>query len=117
MKQIICINCPRGCRLTVTPEGDSWTVTGNFCARGKAYGIQEAENPRRTVTAVIPSGVDGVPCAPVRSTAPVPFALIPDLLNELYALRVTKGAKRGDVLLADWRGTGADIIYTADVIV
>ncbi len=36
-KNLICINCPLGCPLTVTLEnGEVKTVTGNTCPRGEA---------------------------------------------------------------------------------
>ena len=114
-KNMICINCPRGCRLTVTRSAEEqWEVTGNFCVRGKSYGIQEATDPRRTVTAVVPSADPHLPCAPVRSNAPVPVKMIPDLLNELYQMRLTAPAKRGECLITNWRETGIDIIFTSD---
>ena len=39
--EMTCIRCPMGCRLTVTQDGDSFTVSGNTCRRGEEYGIQE----------------------------------------------------------------------------
>ena len=33
MKELICIVCPRGCRLTVD-ENNDYAVTGNSCKRG-----------------------------------------------------------------------------------
>lgn len=114
-KNMICINCPRGCRLTVTSADDgSLSVAGNFCPRGKTYGVQEATDPRRTVTAVVPAADRALCCAPVRSSAPVPVKMIPDLLNELYQLRLTEPALRGTSLIRNWRDTGIDIVFTSD---
>ena len=113
-KNIICIICPRGCRLCVEPEGESWKVSGNACPRGKNYGIQEATDPRRMVTAAVPAAAAGVPCATVRSSEPMPIALIPGVLNKLYTLRVSGEWKIGDVLLANYENSGVDIIFTAD---
>lgn len=28
---LVCINCPRGCTMQVTQDGDTIAVTGNFC--------------------------------------------------------------------------------------
>ena len=39
LKKRVCINCPRGCEIVV--DTDNRTVTGNFCPRGKEYGISE----------------------------------------------------------------------------
>ena len=52
-KDLICIVCPRGCALTVSDESGTYTVTGNTCPRGEAYGIAETTHPTRTVTSVV----------------------------------------------------------------
>ena len=36
-RELTCIQCPLGCPLTVTVDGDSVTVTGNTCPRGAVY--------------------------------------------------------------------------------
>lgn len=113
-KNIICINCPRGCRLTVESVNGEWLVSGNACPRGKNYGVQEATDPRRMVTAAVPAAEAGVPCATVRSSEAMPIALIPGVLNQLYSMRVSGNWKIGDVLLADYENSGIDIIFTAD---
>ena len=34
MKEFVCIECPKGCRLTID---ENLNVTGNTCIRGKNY--------------------------------------------------------------------------------
>ena len=114
MKQLICINCPRGCRVEISGNPGDYHITGNFCPRGKTYAVSELEDPRRTVTAAVPAGKAGVPCASVRTAAPLPVKMIPGLLNKLYAMRLTEPARRGDVLIADYENSGVDVIFTAD---
>ena len=41
---------------------------------------------------------------------------IPELLNTLYKMRLDTPAKRGDVLLANWKNSGIDIIFSADFL-
>ena len=65
------------------------------------------------VTAAVPAA-DGMPCAAVRSSVPMPVALIPELLNTLYKMSLSAPAKRGDVLISNWKDSGVDIIYSAD---
>jgi CxxC motif-containing protein len=50
-KEFVCINCPRGCMLTVDTE--TLEVKGNSCPRGEAYGKAEVTNPVRTVTSTV----------------------------------------------------------------
>ena len=37
MKELVCIVCPKGCRLSVDEE-NGFAVTGNSCPRGEEYG-------------------------------------------------------------------------------
>ena len=53
-KNLICINCPLGCPLTVTLEnGEVKKVEGNTCPRGEAYAKKELTNPTRIVTSTV----------------------------------------------------------------
>jgi L-serine dehydratase len=54
-RELICINCPLGCPLTVTLEdGVVTSVTGNTCKRGEVYGRKEVTDPTRIVTTSVP---------------------------------------------------------------
>jgi CxxC motif-containing protein len=112
MKELICITCPNGCLLTAedTPEGT--VIKGHKCPRGQQYGLDELTNPKRTVTAVIPSDSADWPCIPVRSTGPVPRPLIPALIEKLYSISVSLPVLRGKVVLANYEKTGIDIVCT-----
>ena len=48
-KELVCIVCPRSCRMTITSDGDELVVTGNTCKRGKEFAVSEMTDPRRTV--------------------------------------------------------------------
>ena len=53
-KKLICINCPLGCRLTVTMDGETILgVSGNTCMRGDSYARRELTNPTRIVTSTV----------------------------------------------------------------
>lgn len=52
-KELVCIVCPRSCRMTITSEGDELVVTGNTCKRGKEFAINEMTDPRRTVCTTV----------------------------------------------------------------
>ena len=69
-KSLICIGCPRGCRLEVEMEGETITVRGNSCPKGEEYAKQEMTNPRRVVTAVIHTTSRQIPWLPVKTSAP-----------------------------------------------
>ena len=50
MKTLICIECPRGCHLTID---ENQKVTGNGCPRGIQYALNEVTSPTRMVTTTV----------------------------------------------------------------
>ena len=113
--QITCINCPVGCRMTVTVEdGKVVSVTGNTCKRGVAYAEQECVAPQRMVTAVV-SVADRKTPVSVKTRTPIPKAKIFDCMKELAATKVVAPVKMGEVVCPNVCGTGVDIIATKNV--
>ena len=111
-KELICISCPQGCHLTAEYDSDpaNAVVSGNRCPRGISYAVSELTDPRRVVTAVVPTD-DPYHCVlPVRSALPFPKGKIAALLNLLYTMRVSTPVSCGDVILKDALETGIDII-------
>ena len=114
MEQIItCINCPVGCRMTVSlsEKGEFLSVTGNTCPRGASYAQQECTLPERMITAVIPVPDCDVPLS-VKTSRPVPKAMIVQIMEELSGVRVSLPVRIGQVVQSDVLGTGADIVAT-----
>ena len=114
MEQIItCINCPVGCRMTVTlsGNGDFAEVTGNTCLRGASYARQECIQPERMITAVIPVDGSSTPLS-VKTSRPVPKSLIAAVMRELGHVRISVPVSAGQVILPDILGTGSDIVAT-----
>ena len=53
-KIITCTECPMGCTITVTLDGEKIVnVVGNTCPRGKTYAVNELTCPRRVVTSTV----------------------------------------------------------------
>jgi CxxC motif-containing protein len=122
MRTLTCIVCPIGCTLTVGEEPEL-PVLGNRCPRGAVYAREEILSPKRVVTATCGiaretrrgegSGVDtltGVQRIPVKSSVPCSKEKIPELLADIYKTRVALPVKSGDIVIADWRGTGLNIV-------
>ena len=110
---VTCINCPVGCRMTVTlsDAGEFISVSGNTCPRGAAYARQECTLPERMITAVIPVEGSPVPLS-VKTAQPVPKSMIQDIMRELGRVRLSLPVSAGQVVIADVLGTGSDIIAT-----
>ena len=74
MKNLVCIVCPNGCRLTVT-EGENIEVSGAKCPRGKAYAVSEMTNPTTSSpgigTGTIPAMIRLPPHVKMTDSAPL----------------------------------------------
>ena len=118
-RNLICINCPMGCPLTVTlnDQGEVISVTGNTCPRGDAYGRKEVTNPTRIVTSSLPvSGAKtGMSMVSVKTAQDIPKGAIFDVIKDIKNLVVPAPVHIGDVVKADVAGTGVDMIATRDV--
>jgi CxxC motif-containing protein len=112
----LCTGCPLGCRLEVDAlDGDVVEVRGFGCKRGERYGRQEHVDPRRPLSTTV--WIDGAAIrrAPVRTSEPIPKAQVVEVARALRGLRVRAPVRRGDVVVADVCGTGADVIVTRDL--
>ena len=115
-KELTCINCPMGCRITVTMSGgEVISVEGNTCKRGEVYARTEVVSPVRTVTTTIKvtgGSVDRVSC---KTKTTVPKDKIFDVMSEIGSVICSAPVKIGDVLIEDCAGTGVPIVATKSV--
>jgi CxxC motif-containing protein len=109
-KELICISCPIGCRLTAKITGEDISIEGNRCPRGIEYGREEILSPKRVVTAT--AAVKGGKAArlPVKTDAPLLKEHIPGLLDSLYQMELEAPVKRGTVIMEDLYGTGTNLV-------
>ena len=110
---ITCINCPVGCRMTVSLSGagEFVSVSGNTCPRGASYARQECTLPERMITAVIPVSGSPTPLS-VKTSAPVPKSMIRQVMAELGRLKIQAPVHMGQVIVQNVLQTGSDIIAT-----
>ena len=111
----ICIVCPKGCRLSISQDGEKINVTGNACPRGVKYAEQEILNPRRVVTAVAPTDSETQPFLAVRTPDMVAKSKIPGILTKIYALRLKTPIPAGTVVLENCDGEGMPVITCMDL--
>lgn len=113
---LICINCPLGCALTVTMEdGKVGQVFGNTCPRGDAYARKEMTNPTRTVTSTIRVSNGHLPVVSVKTASDIPKEKITDVMNAIRGITVPAPVRIGDVLLPDAAGTGVSVVATKEI--
>ena len=108
-KELVCICCPMGCRMTVELDGEKVvSVTGNTCKRGSAYAVSEMTAPVRMVTTTVRTA-DGV-SIPAKTKDPVPKDRIFDCVSEIKRAQVSLPVHVGDVIVSGVAGTGIDVV-------
>ena len=112
-RQLICIVCPKGCRLIVAGE-ENLSVTGNSCPKGAEYGVKEVTMPMRVVTSTVKIEGSIHPTLPVKTNGDIPKQLIPECMAEINSITVHAPVKMGDILVRDILGTGVALVASRD---
>ena len=112
-REIICIVCPTGCRITVSGDDpEQLAVTGNECKRGKEYALKEITDPTRTLVTTVRINHSRLRRLPVRTSAEIPKQSIFPCMEVINRTEVEAPVEIGQVIIADILGTGADLIAT-----
>ena len=112
MKELTCIVCPRGCRLTID---DNMNVTGNTCPRGKIYAINELTHPVRIITSSVRVINREDLLASVKTSDAIPKEKIFDVMSEINKLGVKAPCHIGQVVATNILGLGVDIVITKNI--
>lgn len=115
IKNLTCIECPEGCRLTVEVEdGRVIRVNGNQCEKGEKYARAEIERPVRILTSCVVA--EGMPLKmiPVRTEQPIPKDRVFAAMDAVKKIKVNKPVKAGDVVSENFLGLGINLIATRD---
>lgn len=116
MKQaLICIECPRGCALSVDVEqGKVITVSGEGCPKGKIYAVSEIENPLRILTSAVLAEGLALKMIPVRTDAGIPKAKLFEAMEAVKKIRVKKAVSAGDILMKNLLNLGVNLVATRE---
>jgi len=117
-KEIICIICPLGCRLTVEKDDKTvsgYRVSGNQCKRGEAYGIKEMTNPTRVLTTTVKIKGALYSRLPVRTKGEIPKDKIFPCMKIINKIEISAPVSQGDVIVKDILDTGVDIIASRSI--
>ena len=114
MKELVCIVCPKGCRLHVDEEND-FSVTGNTCPRGAEYGHNEIKNPTRVLTSTVRLEGGLYRRCPVKTDKAVPKRLLLDIMKALNTVSLNAPVKSGQIVLKNVCGTDANVIVTKNL--
>lgn len=111
MTELICIVCPKGCRLHVDEE-NGYKVTGNSCPRGEAYGKKELIAPVRTVTSTVKIAGAALARVPVKTDREIPKKDIFAAMRLLDGVVLQAPVKVGDIAVPNLLGTDANFVVT-----
>lgn len=117
-KKIICIICPQGCNITVKGDADKGTIEsieGFTCNRGKVYAENEFVHPLRILTSSVKVEGASAPLVPVRTRTAIPKELLFQGMDEIRKLSLKGKVTCGDVIVANFLGTGVDLIASGSV--
>ena len=115
-KNLICINCPLGCMLTVTMDGkEIVSVAGNTCRRGDAYARKELTEPTRIVTSTVEVTGGNLGFVPVKTAEGIPKRKIMECMKMLKTVCVSAPVHTGDIVAENIADTGVNVVATKDV--
>ena len=115
MQSVTCIDCPKGCALSVMIDaGKVVEVTGNLCPKGYAYAVSEIENPVRILTSVVATKGLSLKMIPVRTDRPIPKGAIFLVIQEIKKIRIEKPVHLGDIIVENCLGLGANLVATRE---
>lgn len=112
MKEFICIECPKGCHLSID---DDLNVTGNSCPRGKQYAINEVTCPKRVITTTVILKSKHLSRLPVMSEQAIPKEKMFEVMKALENVVVKAPIKCRDVIVENICDTNVNIIATRTI--
>jgi len=115
-KEITCIGCPMGCRITAEVDGKQITsIVGYTCNIGKKYAQEELTVPTRMVTALMTVYGTHQPLS-VKTSRPIEKSKIFDCLKEISCRTVMRPVHTGEVIIKNVCGTKVDIVATKELM-
>lgn len=114
MKELVCIVCPKGCRLKVD-ENNDYAVTGNGCPRGAVYGKSEIQNPTRVLTSTVKIEGALYRRCPVKTDGVVPKGKLMEVMQLLNAVELKSPVTIGQIVIENVAGTDANVVVTKNL--
>ena len=112
MREMVCIVCPKGCRLIVDDQGN---VTGNSCPRGAKYGHDEVTCPMRNLTSTVKIISKVIARLPVMTDGDIPKDKIFAVMGEINKVQDTAPVHLRDVIIENVLNTGVNIVATRSI--
>lgn len=116
IKKLTCIECPKGCALSLDLENCRVVkVSGNDCPKGEVYAVSEIENPVRIFTSTARAKGLSLKMVPVRTDKPIPKPKLQEAMQEIKKITIRKHLLAGGVISKNFLGLGVKLITTRSV--
>jgi CxxC motif-containing protein len=115
VKNITCIICPKGCDISVELVDEVYKISGNKCARGKEYALNEMTNPMRSLCSTVKTIYKEFPRLPVRTDKEIDIINIFAVMKEINKVEINHPVHGGEIIVSNILNTGVNIIATSDM--
>ncbi|MCX5677701.1 MAG: DUF1667 domain-containing protein [Candidatus Omnitrophica bacterium] len=116
-KNMICIECPKGCSLSVDIEDKKIVkVRGARCPKGILYAASEIENPTRIFTTTVLAEGLSLKLVPVRTNKPISKKDLYRAMEEVRKVKIIKPTKAGDTIIENFLVSGVSLIATREAV-
>lgn len=116
MEEMVCIECPNGCVLSVENKDGEILVSNNKCKKGITFAKTELLSPKRTISSIVKTVFPETPVIPVRVSGDIPKDKIFDVIEEINQIRLDKRVGRGDIIIDNVLDLGVNIIATSSIL-
>ncbi len=122
LKDLVCIICPKGCRITINYEINEneikiiQSIVGFSCPKGKTYAEQELLEPRRTLTTTIKTTYKEHKRLAVRSDSEIPLVQLIPIIKHLRSIVIDKPVTAGTCIVKNPLGLQTNIIAADDLL-
>ena len=113
-REITCIVCHRGCRMTADIQGETITVTGHTCPRGEKHAMDEILHPVRSLTSIVRVSNRPDTMVSVKSEDPLPKGEMFAIMEKIHAASVEAPVSIGQCIIDNVCGTR--IIATKEIL-
>ncbi len=109
-ERITCAICPMACEIDVSENNGDLIIAGNRCGRGHEFVQKHLDEGDKIVTGRCLLSGGQMSRLPVSTNMKIPGNLVNQVLETIQNTRVQAPVKRGQVIIENIFGTGADVI-------
>jgi len=116
IEEIICISCPKGCRIKVeSVNNEIKNISDYNCEKGKRYAREEFKNPTRILPTTVKVKEGEFPLVSVKTEKGIPKDKLLKAMDVIAEIEVKAPVEIGDLILKDILNTGVDLVATRNV--